>query len=91
MSKCNLLHLDPPHNSGNYHIGGSVILPSDSVKDLGIFIDNQIKFHEHSSIVAGKANRTLAVIRKSFEYHWTGLAVIMTSSITFSYCLACAI
>ena len=41
---------------------------SDSVKDLGILIDNQFKFYEHSSIVAGKSNRTLAVIRKSFEY-----------------------
>ena len=54
MRKCNLLHLGPPHNYGNHHIiDGSVILPSDSVKDLGIFIDNQFKFHEHSSIVHG--------------------------------------
>ena len=35
---------------------------------MGILIDNQLKFHEHSSIVAGRANRTLAIIRKSFEY-----------------------
>ena len=67
VCKCNLLHFGPPHNYGNYHIDGSVTLPSDSVKDLGILIDDQFKFHKHSLIVAGRANRTLAVIWKSFD------------------------
>ena len=33
-----------------------------------MLIDNKFKFHNHSSVVASKANRMLAIISKSFQY-----------------------
>ena len=44
-------------------------MPSNvTVRDLGVFIDNKLNFHEHVSIVTKKVNRVLAVVYKSFEY-----------------------
>ena len=68
VSKCNLLHLGPLHSYEEYNINGVVISPSNLVKDLGVLIDNKFKFHNHSSVVASKANRMLAIISKFFQY-----------------------
>ena len=40
---------------------GNLVPPSDSVKDLGVLIDNTLKFHVHTTVIA-KANHTLADI-----------------------------
>ena len=37
------------------------------MRDLGITIDSQLKFHSHSSHIVSKANCLLGLIRKSFE------------------------
>ena len=37
-------------------------------KDLGVIIDNQLKFHSHVSLVSSKAHQQLALIRQSFIY-----------------------
>ena len=68
VSKCNLLHLRPLHSYGEYNINGVVISPSNLVKDLGVLIDNKFKFHNHSSVVASKANHMLTIVSKSFQY-----------------------
>ena len=35
-------------------------------KDLGIIIDNELKFHKHTAMAIKKANRILGLIKKSF-------------------------
>jgi len=35
--------------------------------DLGIVVDHQLKFYQHTASVASKANRILGIISKSFE------------------------
>ena len=37
-------------------------------KDLGIIIDNQLKFHSYVSSISSKARKLLALIRQSFIY-----------------------
>ena len=37
-------------------------------RDLGIIIDNQLKFHSHVSSISSKARKLLALIRQSFIY-----------------------
>ena len=44
------------------------MVSNDTVRDLGVLIDNRLKFHEHVSTVTKKANRVLAIVHKSFEY-----------------------
>ena len=35
-------------------------------KDLGVFVDNHLKFHDHTAAVVAKVNRILTIINKSF-------------------------
>jgi len=65
-SKCYHLHLGQlPYSE--YNIVGQVISSTDLVKDLGVFIDSDLKFHHHSSVTVAKVNCVLALIHKSFE------------------------
>ena len=36
-------------------------------KDLGVIIDEDLKFHKHTAAVVKKANNILSLINKSFE------------------------
>ena len=46
VSKCHLLYL-----GGSYNICGTQISINDSVKDLGVIVDNQLKFHNYTNFV----------------------------------------
>ena len=39
-----------------------------SEKDLGVVVDHQLKFHQHTASVASKANQIMDIISKSSEY-----------------------
>ena len=43
ISKCYLLHLGPPHGYSEYNIQGTQISSSDTIKDLGVLIDDNLK------------------------------------------------
>jgi len=79
VSKCYVLHLGPPHGYGEYNMQGTKISSSDTIKDLGIHIDNNLKFHFHTASVILKANRTLAIIRKIFTLLTTTCLLLFTS------------
>ena len=68
IGKCYLLHLGKPHEFGEYSIDGTVIKACDVVKDLGVQIDNQLKFHNHTTVATKKANHLVAIIRKTFQH-----------------------
>ena len=51
-----------------YNMQGTIISSNDTIKDLGIHIDNNLKFHFHTASVISKANRTLSIIHKSFHF-----------------------
>jgi len=68
ISKCYLLHLGKPRGFGEYTIDGSVIKACDVVKDLGVLIDKQLKFHDHTTAVTKKASCIVAIIRKTFQH-----------------------
>ena len=56
------------HQYATYILGDIRIDSVESYKDLGILFDNHLKFHQHTSSTAAKANRTLGLIKKSFEF-----------------------
>ena len=68
IAKCTLLHLGKPHSYGDYKLDGVAISQSNIVKDLGVLIDTDLKFHAHTSMVVARANRLLGIIKKSFEH-----------------------
>ena len=51
-----------------YKLGDDCIVSSNVEKDLGILVDNKLKFHEQCSAVVAKANRLLGMICWSFNY-----------------------
>jgi len=61
------LHLGQPHKFGEYTINGTTITSCKVVKDLGVQIDSQLKFHDHTTPITKKANHLLAIIQKTFQ------------------------
>ena len=47
-------------------MSGHIIEAVSKEKDLGVLIDEQLKFHDHTSYVTSKANRTIGIIKKAF-------------------------
>ena len=46
----------------------SVISHTDCERDLGIFIDSGLIFHQHTDLIANKASRLVGLIRRSFRH-----------------------
>jgi len=66
ISKCKSLHLGYSNTNHIYSMGGNCIEQTREEKNLGVVIDNQLKFHSHVSAVTSKARRLLGLINKSF-------------------------
>ena len=47
-------------------MNGHDIIQTSNEKDLGIIIDDLMKFYLHTQFVTNKANYTLGLIKKSF-------------------------
>ena len=67
VSKCNVLHLGATEQH-TYFLCDIVIQPAQPVRDLGVVIDQDLKFHEHTSLVTNKANRVFGLIKRGFTY-----------------------
>ena len=61
VSTCNVLHLGATEQP-NYFFCGIAIQPAQSVRDLEVVVDQELKFHEHTSLVTNKANRILGLV-----------------------------
>ena len=66
ISKCKSLHIGRTNPNHVYSMAGCSIEQTVEERDLGILIDYQLKFHDHVSMVIGKARRLLGLINKSF-------------------------
>ena len=66
ISKCKCLHTGRSIPNHVYSMGGCDIEQTVEERDLGILIDNQLKFHDHPSTAAGRARTPLGLISKCF-------------------------
>ena len=72
--KCKALQLGNRNNKHVYNMrthGGEIrvnLESSEVEKDLGVHIDNELKFSKHVETQVNKANRILGLIRRSYEY-----------------------
>ena len=64
-SKCKHLHLGPDSNN-DYMMDGRTIKKTTEEKDLGIIIDQNLKFKSHIASSVKKANRKLGFIYRTF-------------------------
>ncbi|KAK7094204.1 hypothetical protein V1264_007857 [Littorina saxatilis] len=75
--KCSVLKLGKQHTETSYHMKGrsesgeevSITLEeSETEKDLGVLVDNRLSFKGHVAQATAKANKTIGIIRRSFEH-----------------------
>ena len=64
-SKCKHLHLGPETNS-QYQMEGRTLERTPEEKDLGVTVDETLKFQSHISTSVKKANRKLGFIYRTF-------------------------
>ena len=50
-----------------YTLNGHMLEISDNEKDLGVIINDKLKFHIHTATATKKANQILGIIKKSFS------------------------
>ncbi|XP_070212649.1 uncharacterized protein B0403.1-like [Littorina saxatilis] len=75
--KCSVLKLGKQHTETSYHMKGrsesgeevSITLEeSETEKDLGVLVDNRLSFKGHVAQATAKANKTIGIIRRSFQH-----------------------
>ena len=68
VEKCSVLHIGSNNRHQCYTMGGVALNRSETERDLGVLVDDNLKFREQASSATSKATRVLAVIRKSFAH-----------------------
>ena len=66
--KCKVMHLGKKNPLRSYHMQGIELDVIEDERDLGVIIDNELKFHKHHNTQVNKANSILGLIRRSFDY-----------------------
>ena len=66
VAKCSTLHLGSTNPCEPYTVQGSHLQETRVECDLGVRIDDQLKFREQAAAAASRANRILGLIRHSF-------------------------
>ena len=71
-SKCKCMHIGRNNINHTYTMTSngqtSNITECDEEKDLGVIIDNELKFDSHIQEAIKRANRTLGLIKRTFSY-----------------------
>ena len=68
-SKCYVMSVGSISNTNpNYILDNVPLAASTCVRDLGIWIDDKLKFHEHTSVTIAKANCILALMKNSIRH-----------------------
>ena len=64
--KCKIMHIGSSNPRFDYQMGGTSITSVAKEKDLGVIIDDSLKFHEQTAAAVGRANRVLGLIKRAF-------------------------
>ena len=71
-SNCKIMHIgsrNPDHNYQMIQDVKEVVIETTKIeKDIGVFVDDQLKFDQHVEIKCKQANKILGTIRRSFTY-----------------------
>ena len=66
VKKCKCLHIGHNNTCHKYKMNGNKLDHVDEEKDLGVLIDDQLKFHRQTASAVKKANRVLGLVKKTF-------------------------
>ena len=65
-TKCKVMHFGRVNPRQDYQMGGHTLEAIDQEKDLGVIVDDTLKFHVHTAAAAKKGNQMLDVIKKAY-------------------------
>ena len=65
--KCKAMHFGNKNPNHTYTLNGQQLDSITSEKDLGVMVDNELKFHVHTAAVTKKANQMLGVIKRTYK------------------------
>ena len=65
--KCKSLHIGRSNPNHIYSMAACIIKQAVEERDLGILIDNQLKFHDHLIMIIGKARSLLGLYQRIFH------------------------
>ena len=65
-SKCKVIHFGHKNANTDYYMNDVCLQTVRSEKDLGVIVDSDLKFHEHTAAASKKANQVLGIIKKSY-------------------------
>ena len=72
--KCKIIHLGRTNPQSHYTMRFTnsteqvTLEPSEVEKDLGVLVDQELKFSKHIEVQVNKANKILGLIRRSYQY-----------------------
>ena len=67
-SKCKTMRMGNESDQSAYYLDNHPLDQIDSEKDLGITVDNKLKFEDHVNNIVNKANKMMGLVRRSFDY-----------------------
>ena len=67
VNKCKIMHLGYDNGKHEYNLNGTILSETIEEKDLGVLIDNKLRFSSHIKSIVAKANRMIGLIKISFE------------------------
>ena len=65
--KCTVMHLGKKNEPNQYIFSDEPLKVSESERDLGVVIDNNLKFSDHCNKVTNTVNATLGMIKRTID------------------------
>ena len=65
-TKCKVLHFGANNPQHSYMLNKHTLETTKNEKDLGVIIDEDLKYHVHTTSATKKANQVLGIIKKSY-------------------------
>ena len=65
--KCKVLHIGRANQSQEYCMKGAQLEAVAAEKDLGIYVDSDLKFRRQAAAAVSKASQVLAIVSRSFQ------------------------
>ena len=65
-TKCKVLHFGTHNANYSYRLNNHTLDSTKTEKDLGVIIDNELKYHVHAASATKKANQVLSIMKKSY-------------------------
>ena len=67
------------HIETRYFIGNTALEDVDTIRDLGVILDQKLTFYPHIESVVKKANRALGLLIRTFQKPKTGSHINLAS------------